>query len=74
MLGRRLHGWSDEFNLFRINHKPRPILAAAVEIRKDRRGRSEGGYATETTRPDAKGGKDIEERIAERRAEERRRK
>jgi hypothetical protein len=49
-------------------------LAAAVEIRKDRRGRSEGGYATETTRPDAKGGKDIEERIAERRAEVRRRK
>jgi len=32
------YGWSDEFNLFRINHKPSPIFAAAVEIGKDHRG------------------------------------
>lgn len=31
----RLFGWSDEFNLFRINHKPRSIFAGAVEIGKD---------------------------------------
>jgi len=32
------YGWSDEFNLFRINHKPSPIFAAAVEIGKDHQG------------------------------------
>lgn len=37
ILGRRFYGWSDEFNLFRINHKPRPIFAGAVEIGKDHR-------------------------------------
>lgn len=31
----RSYGWSDEFNLFRINHKLSPIFAAAAEIGKD---------------------------------------
>lgn len=34
----RSYGWSDEFNLFRINHKPSPIFAATAEIGKDHRG------------------------------------
>lgn len=34
----RSYGWSDEFNLFRINHKPSPIFAAAAEIGKDHQG------------------------------------
>lgn len=37
----RSYGWSDEFNLFRINHKPSPIFAA-LDIDKDHR-RSEAG-------------------------------
>lgn len=32
------YGWSDGFNLFRINHKPSPIFAATAEIGKDHRG------------------------------------
>lgn len=47
----RFCGWSDEFNLFRINHKPSPIFAGAVEIGSRATTRVSEAGTSEAARP-----------------------